>query len=58
MEKEAVAIKSDILRLAWSMRGGLTYDEGMQLSYTERQIINDIIKENFEVTKKSGLPYF
>lgn len=40
------------------MRGGVTYDEAMQLSTAERSIINDIVKENLETTKKSGLPFF
>jgi len=40
------------------MRGGLTYNEGMALSYAEREQIAELIKENLETTKKSGLPYF
>ena len=40
------------------MRGGVTYDEAMQMSQNERQILNDIVKENLETTKKSGLPFF
>lgn len=40
------------------MRGGITYDEAMQLSNAERNIINEIVKENLETTKKSGLPFF
>lgn len=40
------------------MRGGLTYDEGMTLSYKEREIINELINDNLEVTKESGLPFF
>jgi hypothetical protein len=40
------------------MRGGLTYEEGMNLSYQERTIIGEIIKGNIETTKESGLPYF
>jgi hypothetical protein len=40
------------------MRGGVTYDEAMNMSSQERKIINDIIKENLETTKKSGLPFF
>ena len=40
------------------MRGGLTYNEAMGLSYTERQSIGELIKDNLETTKKSGLPYF
>jgi hypothetical protein len=37
---------------------GLSYSEGMNLSYEERQIIGEIIKDNLETTKKSGLPFF
>ena len=40
------------------MRGGVTYDEAMQMSQAERDIIDGIIKENLETTKKSGLPFF
>jgi hypothetical protein len=40
------------------MRGGLTYSEGMNLSSQERGLINALVKENLETTKKSGLPFF
>lgn len=40
------------------MRGGLTYEEALNLSWTEREIIGDIVKDNLETTKKTGLPYF
>jgi len=40
------------------MRGGLTYDESMLLSFDERATINKIIKDNLETTKKSGLNFF
>ena len=38
------------------MRGGVTYNEGFNLSYEDRVIISDIVKENMETTKKSGMP--
>lgn len=44
--------------MAWYMRGGISYNEVLQLSYAERKMINDITKENMETTKKSGLPFF
>ncbi len=44
--------------MVWYMRGGLTYTEAMNLSHSEREIVSDIIKENLETTKKSGLPFF
>lgn len=57
MDKEAKAIKKEVLQLCWYMRG-LSFAEGMHLSYDERQIISEIIKENLETTKKSGMPFF
>jgi hypothetical protein len=57
-DKESRAIKKEILRLAWNMRGGLTYSEAMELSSSEREIIEEIITSNLETTKETGLPYF
>jgi hypothetical protein len=58
MEKDTHNIKLDVLKLCWYMRGGVTYDEAMQMSQSDRSIINDIVKDNLETTKKSGLPFF
>lgn len=57
-EKESKALKHTVLKMCWYMRGGLTYDEGMQTSFQDREIINSIIKENLDTTKESGLPFF
>ena len=57
-EKESRAYKEEALRLSWYMRGGLSYDDAMMLSFDERETIGNIIKENIETTKKSGLPFF
>ena len=37
------------------MRGGVTYEEAMQMSSAERAIIDDIVKEN--LATKPGLSY-
>ena len=58
MDKESKALREEILRLCWYMRGGVTYDEAFMLSQEERSIITKIIKDNMETTKKSGLPFF
>ena len=58
MEKESSDIRQEALRLAWYMRGGLTYDQALQLSSSERGLINDLIKANLETTKKTGLNFF
>jgi hypothetical protein len=57
-DKDVERIKSDCLKLSWFMRGGLTYDQAMALSSSERNLISSLIKENLETTKKSGLPFF
>ena len=58
MDKEVSNIRQEALRLSWYMRGGLTYDQAMSLSLEERNLINELIKEHLETTKKSGLPFF
>lgn len=44
--------------MAWFMRGGLSYDDAMQLSTQDREIIGKIIKDNLETTKETGLAFF
>ena len=57
-DKQTKALKKEALKMCWYMRGGLTYDEAMGISEQERAIIADIVKDNMEATKKSGLPFF
>lgn len=40
------------------MRGGITLDEAFGLTYEDREIISELVKENLELTKKSGMPFF
>jgi hypothetical protein len=58
MDKEVASIRQEALQMTWYMRGGLSYDQALQLSVGEKKIINDLIKGNLETTKKSGLPFF
>ena len=58
MGKEAASIKQEALKLSWYMRGGVSYEQAMHLSYEERTAISDIIKDNLETTKKTNLPFF
>lgn len=57
-DRETKALRKDSLKISWHMRGGITYDDVMALSTPERLLIGEIIEENLEVTKKSGMPYF
>lgn len=57
LESTCKKIKDDIFAISWYMRGGVTAQELFHIySYEDRVIINDIIKSNIELTKKSGLP--
>jgi len=37
---------------------GMNYWDAIMLSWEERQLVGEIIKDNLETTKKSGLPFF
>jgi hypothetical protein len=58
LERETKALKREALRICWHMRGSISYDEAMQLSFPEREEIGKLISDNLETTKKTGLPYF
>ena len=58
MEKDCDAIKRNALKFSWYMRGGASYDDVLNMSPAEREAISEIIEENLEATKKSGLPFF
>ena len=44
--------------MSWHMRGGLSYDDSMLLSRTEKELISKLIKDNIETTEKTRLPFF
>jgi hypothetical protein len=58
MDKEANDVRQEAIKVAWYMRGGISYDQALQLSMSERTAISGLIKENLETTKKTGLPFF
>ena len=58
LDKQSKALKEEILKLCWYMRGSLSYDEGMSLSQEGRSLMSKLIKDNLETTKKSGMPFF
>ena len=58
LEKESKALIKQLYTLAWHMRGGMTLDEAFQISFSDREIVMELIKEHMEVTEESHLPYF
>ena len=51
-------LKLEIMKLCWFMRGGITWQEALELSPEERSVATQLVKENMETTKKSGQPFF
>lgn len=58
LDRETKAIKQELFKLCWYMRGGLTITEAYQLSIDEREMIVNLVEENLAITKESGLPFF
>ena len=58
MEKETVGIKENAIRMAWHMRGGASYEDILNMSSEERNAISKLMEDNYDTTKKSGLPFF
>lgn len=50
--------KSELMKICWYMRGSISLDEAYNLSYEDKQLLGDIIKENLETTKKTKMPFF
>ena len=40
------------------MRGGVTYQESLNMDIEERKIVANIVKDNLETTKKTGRDFF
>lgn len=58
MDQEVKDIKQQSLKMAWYMRGGATYEDVLQMSFQERDLVSALIKDNLETTKSSKLPFF
>lgn len=57
-EKDVEEIKRGALQMSWYMRGGVSYEDVLNMSQAERMAISGIIEQNLETTKKSQMPFF
>jgi len=57
-EKDTKALREELFKLCWYMRGGITISEAFLLTVDDRLIIGQLIEENLKITKDSGLPFF
>lgn len=58
MDKEKDNLRNEFVRLCWWMRGGITYDQIINMPYKERKVITQLIKENLETSKKTGTLFY
>lgn len=56
--KEATSIKFNAQKLAWYMRGGISYNDILNMSSEEITNLNKIVDDNLETTKKTKMPFF
>ena len=57
-DNQAKNLKMEIMKICWFMRGGMNWQEALNLSPDERGIVAQLVKENMETTKKTGRDFF
>jgi hypothetical protein len=58
MEKDVSTIKRNALTYSWYMRGGVSYEDILNMSGEEMDEISKIVESNLETTKKTQMPFF
>ena len=58
MSAEVREIYKSAAVFSWYMRGGMSFTDIMNMDHSQREMINNIVKDNLETTKKSGLNFF
>jgi hypothetical protein len=58
LEKESKALKEEVLKLCWYMRGSISYDEGMTLSQEDRTLMSKSSKIISRQQKSQGYHSF
>lgn len=58
MDEDSKALRKELFKMAWYMRGSLSIEEAFMLDIESRMAIAEIIQENLETTKETKLPFF
>lgn len=56
MASDARDIKKNVIEICWYMRGSVTHDQAWLLTYEDKKLIGEFIKENSEKFKNSMTP--
>ena len=57
-EIDIKAIRSELFKLCWFMRGGLSLTEAFSLTPEDRELIAAMVEGNLAVTQETGIPFF
>ena len=57
-DSQSKNLKLELMKICWFMRGGMSWNEALNLSPDERTIASQLVKENMETAKKTGQPFF
>jgi hypothetical protein len=57
-DNQAKNLKLELMKICWFMRGGMSWNEALNLSPDERTIASQLVKENMDTAKKTGQPFF
>ena len=58
LERESKAIKAELFKMCWFMRGGMSVTESYLTDVTDREIIASMVADNIKTTKETQLPFF
>lgn len=58
LEKDTKALREELFRICWYMRGGINADQAFLLTVEDREIIGKIIEDNLNTTKETQMPFF
>jgi len=54
--KKLETLHKSLYKLTWYMRGGISISEIHEMPSNHISFLNEIIQENFEMSKKAGTP--
>ena len=57
-DNEVKNLKLETMKVCCFMRGGISWQEALNLSPEERGVVSQLVKENMDTTKKTGQPFF
>lgn len=58
LDDQVKGFKQELFKICWYMRGSVTLNDAYLMSAEDRELVAEIIKENLDTTKKSGMPFF